>query len=168
LSQIKNALEKYIIDYLDQPNLNFYNRLQPCPYAKKAWLDNKVNYIEIKNLENFWYEIVDQSEKFDGTYDVVVCAIDSLDIPLPILLGGCESLNHSFVHRKKDLWLLSSQNDWTMILIQKLSMLDDAGLALENKGYYKWYEKNAYENFVLKRRKMRKMLDKNLNKAYNI
>ena len=42
-------LQSWILDFLSKPNKVFDN-LPPCPYAKKAWLDGRV---EVKKFEGF-------------------------------------------------------------------------------------------------------------------
>tara|TARA_E500000178_G_scaffold276454_1_gene275389 strand:- start:941 stop:1426 length:486 start_codon:yes stop_codon:yes gene_type:complete len=158
VSQINQKLENYIFGYLSKPNFRFYNNMHPCPYAKKSWLSNNVEIKNVDNVEDYWDKVVDECERFDGTKEVVILTSEKHPCNVQQLLGGCEALNIVYAKQNKDIWLLSSQDEWTMILIQKLSMLDDASLSLESQGYYNMYDKNAYKNFVLKRRKIRKYL----------
>ena len=48
-SSSNQDLKDWILGYLSKPNAVF-NGLPPCPYAKKAWLDNNV---EIKKFVNY-------------------------------------------------------------------------------------------------------------------
>ena len=151
---IEQKIKDYIFDYLSKPNFRFYNNMQPCPYAKKAWVEDKVDVLTV-TPELFWESVTKECVKFNGSKDVIIVASEIHPCSLQELLGGTDALNYLFCNEGKDLWLLSSQDEWTMVLIQKLSKLDDAGLALEKQGYYNLYDKHAYNNFVLKRRFLR-------------
>jgi len=168
---ISKAIENYILTYLSKPNTRFGNNSQPCPFAKKALTENKIEILEIRDIKDFWSTVVEQCEKFTGDKDVVVIACNNSAILLQELIGGCDALNQLFSYQAKDLWLLSSENFAnSMVLIQKLSELDDASKILEDKGYYNLYPKDSYQKHIVDRRKIRQKstlkVDKNLNKQY--
>jgi len=169
---IKKDIENYIYNYLSKPNNRFHNNLQPCPFAKKALLEDKVSIIEVSEANKFWDTVAYECENFSGDKEVIIVACKNSFFELHELIGGCDALNNFFAVQKKDLWLLSSQNFANaMILIQKLSLLDDASKTLEQKDYYNSYPKESFNKHVLNRRKIRQkstlMVDKNLNKQYN-
>ena len=158
----KKNIENYILNYLSKPNNRFYKNLQPCPFAKKAFFDNKIKIKEVQDTDLFWQTVVKECEDFTGDKDVVIVACNTSVMSIEALMAGCDSLNNLFGFQKKDLWLLASQNFANaMILIQKLSLLDDASKQLEEKGYYKFYDSNAYKKHILKRRKIRE--ENNIN-----
>ena len=49
---------------------------------------------------------------------------------------------------------------FTIVMIQKISFLDDASRVLESKGYYKRYNDQQMEKVVHGRRRYREKLDK--------
>ena len=156
---ISKAIENYILSYLSKPNSRFYNNSQPCPFAKKSLLENKVKIIQVSDIRNFWDTVVNECEKFTGEKEVIIIACNNSSITLQELIGGCDALNQMFSVQSKDLWLLSSENFAnSMVLVQKLSKLDDASKQLEQKDYYKLYPKQSFEKHVIERRKIRQNL----------
>ena len=50
MHSFESSIDDWIQNFLSKPSKTF-NNLPPCPYAKKAWLDNKVD-IAIRNPEH--------------------------------------------------------------------------------------------------------------------
>ena len=51
--------------------------------------------------------------------------------------------------------ITSSDLEYCMVFVQRLSVLDDAALSLEKSGYYKHFPDETYEALVLDRRRLR-------------
>ena len=64
-------------------------------------------------------------------------------------------LNAYLALKEKDIWLLSFQDTYDMILIQRLSHLDEASKFLERLNYYGNYGTDDLERLVLTRRRWR-------------
>ena len=159
-------------NFLEIPNVKL-NGLPPCPYAAKAWADNKVTFSINTGLEGLREEI----EKFDThNYDIVVWASEELP-DMNYLDGYCDGINEALSIVGKDMHLMvfhpefdasdagldfleedgitSSDLEYCMVFIQLLSVLDDAALSLEKSGYYKHFPDDTYNALVLDRRRLR-------------
>lgn len=148
------------------------NGLPPCPYARKAWAENKVKVIECADVLKsalVYRDLVTQ-------YDLVVVA--SYVIPDPeVMQETIEQYNDTYA--KDDLyfmlfhpeygaeeaeldflydtdWVSDIEDEYCMVFIQSLSKVDDASLQLEGKGYYNAFPKDEYETLVLNRRRKRR------------
>jgi len=158
-SFINDWIEEYISvaqpEYGDQP---------PCPYAKTAWINKKVDvqYIDTPNLRDFWETVSTQIINFDGSYEVVIVGMptDEEVITIDQLAGAVDSLNSYLNVQGKDIWLLNMYSAYTIVLIQKVSKLDDASKSLETKNYYKNTNEYYFNKYVLGRRQLREKLDK--------
>lgn len=155
LSKLLIGVQNWAID-LDQS--------QKCPYAKPT-LDKdkvKIKILDFESVFDFWSCVYTEAESFDDSNDVVMIAMetDSQIITAMQLSGGCDSLNSGFYNRKLDLWALHLyDNLYTIVLLQRLTKLDNASKVLEKKEYYKNYIPYMYNKYVLRRRQMRKKLD---------
>ena len=96
----------------------------PCPFAKKAFKDNKLKIIECG--DDLWKEVAKQSKDFDSRYSVVICTQEEPNQTYEQVESAC--------------------------IVQKLSELDDASQKLEKMGYYENYEPEDYVKLILNRR----------------
>lgn len=122
-----------------------------CPFAQKAWQQGAVDVVHTDNL----WESVHKAVDTFGKHKVVICIQDDLDQSYEDLELECAALNRWFAFKKIDIWLLSSHRDYFAVLVQRLSELDAAAVALEKMGYYKQYQKADYDRLILQRRTLR-------------
>lgn len=134
-----------------------FNNLPPCPYAKTAFVNDSVSFVEADYRE-FLDVVTKETLNFTGDKNVVIVYSKHNPFGLDYLEGSVEAMNFTLSHMKKDIWLLGFVNEWTMVLIQKITMLDDASIDLEKKGYYNNYNEDQFENYILKRRRLRNRL----------
>ena len=88
---VEADIRKWSHDFLEIPNVKL-NGLPPCPYARKAWAENKVTFRINTGLEGLREEI----EKFDThDYDIVVWASEELP-DMNYLDGYCDGINEAF------------------------------------------------------------------------
>lgn len=151
--QIRRQLNDWLIDFVEKPN-SLLNNWSPCPYARQARIDNKIEILFLPNetsIENF---IVDNLNKLDS-FDVIVFCIDQYLIDSTDLSNKVNVLNKNIM--QKDYVLLEDHpntleilNGVTMnfkhcvlVLAQKLSKLNEASKQLSKKGYYdNWPKEN--------------------------
>lgn len=145
--------------------------LPPCPYARKAWLENKVTVIETEDvlLSAFLnrhlvneYDLVviasyvlpdaETMERTIHEYNDVL-ARDDLYFMLFHPDYGAEEADLDFLYDTD--WESSIEEAYCMVFIQSLSKVDDASLQLEGKNYYDDFPEDEYETLVLNRRKRR-------------
>ena len=169
---IEADIRKWSHDFLEIPNVKL-NGLPPCPYARKAWAENKVTFSINTGLEGLRVAI----EEFDThDYDIVVWASEELP-DMNYLDGLCDGMNEALSIAGKDMHLMvfhpdfdasdagldfledndvtSNELEYCMVFIQLLSVLDEAALSLEKSGYYKHFPDATYEALVLDRRRLR-------------
>jgi len=169
---IADDLREWSMNVLEVPNPHL-DGLPACPYAKKAWQDNKVKIVETKNI---YKETLRQCNEFaDNAYDLTICA--SFTIPnMQEFSTWCEERNNLLA--KHDLhimgfhpefgaeeaeldflyehsWESSVKDEYCMVFIQSLSQVDDASLKLEKLDYYKVYPEDEYQELVINRRTKR-------------
>jgi len=170
--KVEADIRKWSSDFLELPNVNF-NGLPPCPYAKKAFLDRQVVF----NINTGIDGLVNAVKDYDThEYDIVVWA-DEDPPEMEYLDGFCDGVNESLSILGRDMHLMVFHPDYSaedmgldilddggvtdpdlyyaMVFIQRLSLLDDASIQLERKGYYENFPKDVYQSLVLERRRLR-------------
>ena len=153
-----SKLHKWIVDWVEQLDKN-----KKCPYAKPVVDKDKMKAVMVTNQDayHFWSSVSKEAERFDDTYDVVVVAMDTDEtiITPQQMQGGVDSFNAGYNNRNIDLWCLNLYNELdTMVLLQRVSKLDDASKVFEKRDYYKDQHPYMYEKHIIKRRKLRENL----------
>lgn len=169
---VEQDVRKWSNEFLEIPQQKL-NGLAPCPYAKQAWIEDKVTFSIDTGLDG----LVNEVSKFDShKYDIVVWASTVLP-EVDYLDGFCDGMNEALAATGKDMHLMvfhpeydaeeagleflvddgASDTDleYCMVFIQKLSLLDDASLSLEKSGYYTHFPDDVYNSLVIERRKLR-------------
>lgn len=169
---VEQDIRTWSKEFLEVPSAKL-NGLPPCPYAKQAWLDNKVVFSINTGLDGLVKEVADFDQH---DYEIVVWANETLP-DVEYLDGFCDGMNEALAVAGKDLHLMVFHPDYDatdagldflvgdevtdsdlvycMVFIQKLSLLDDASLSLEKSGYYSHFPDDVYESLVLHRRRLR-------------
>jgi hypothetical protein len=172
MHRVEADIRKWSHEFLEIPNEKL-NGLPPCPYAKQAWLDNKVTFSINTGIDGLAKEVSDFDQH---DYDIVVWASEYLP-DMHYLDGWCDGVNEALSIAGKDMHLMVFHPDYDaekaglnflledgvvdnsliycMVFIQRLSTLDDAALSLEKSGYYKHFPTDVYESLVIERRKLR-------------
>ena len=133
----------------------------PCPFAKKALKEGKLQIIECQGRHDLWQTVAKKCKRFKKKHSVIICLEEEPSQTYEEVEAACIAMNKWFAANKKDLWLLAFQTDFTMVFIQRLSELDDASRILERTGYYETYNTEDYINLILDRRKVREDADCN-------
>ena len=153
ISDIKNWIEKFVSVH------NETIGQVPCPFAKQAMLDERINYVSggkhtitplLNSLASNW----------DDKYEVVVVYSDKNELTpnqLKILVDDFNKFA-----RDKDVVALEDHPDdpeilngvsmnfgkAILILVQRLSKLNKASDILKKKGYYDNWPKENYDDAV--------------------
>lgn len=153
LLTIRTQLESWILEFVSKPN-PLLNDWAPCPYARQALLNDKI-FMVFSDLDNLFNTVSDHLSLLESKEVVIVCfdhtKIDAVDLeksvvtynqtvlmPLDYVIledhpGSVEMLNG--VNMNFGLCGL--------LLVSKLSMLNNASVHLKSKGYYdQWPEEN--------------------------
>ncbi len=155
-----SKLHKWITDWVEQLDKN-----KKCPYAKPTVDKDKMKSVMLNSIDayHFWSSVSNEAEQFDDTYDVVIVAMDTNEtiITPQQMQGGVDSFNAGYNNRNIDLWCLNLYNElYTMVLLQRVSKLDDASKVFEKKDYYKDQHPYMFNKHIITRRNMRKRLTK--------
>ena len=156
---------------LEVKNDNF-NGLPACPFAKKAWKDDKVTVI-FKDSEHY-QDLYTVISTFTDVYDLVIIA-DTCYKPLEEFHNYIDRLNEVIAEGffiQKNIWLMGFHPDeeqeeavfeggfepltdtrYAMIFVQRLSKLQESAEKLEKQGYYMYFDKEFNAKHLYNRRK---------------
>ena len=156
---------------LEVKNDNF-NGLPACPFAKKAWKDDKVTVI-FKDSEHY-QDLYTVISTFTDVYDLVIIA-DTCYKPLEEFNNYIDRLNEVIAEGffiQKNIWLMGFHPDeeqeesvfeggfepltdtrYAMIFVQRLSKLQESAEKLEKQGYYMYFDKEFNAKQLYNRRK---------------
>lgn len=166
---------------LEKKNPNF-NNLPPCPYAKKAWQDNRVSIIFKYGGTQCIFNVL---TKFQDALDLVIIVdrnnLQTSDEFHDYLDGLNDAISRG-IFEDRDLWVMGfhpedDANDfiddgtfephvntpYAMIFVQRLSKVQEAADKLKEMGYYDTYleEYNASELFQKRETYYRRLKDGN-------
>jgi hypothetical protein len=163
LNSIAEEIRQWSREFLEVPS-SMLNGLPPCPYAKKAWLENKVTFSvntgldgliqQIKQYDTHDFDIVIWADGFcDGINEAL--SVTGTDLHL-MLFHPDYSPSEAGLHFLEEVECLEdSELDYAMVFVQRLSILDDAALSLEKSGYYTNFPEDTYNSLVVERRRLR-------------
>ena len=171
VAHVLDHLEQYTADWIDWLQLpdgeNKGGYTGPrCPFSKKAKDDGRMKLVKVFDYfsaYDYWEVVSRECEAFDGSKDVVFVAAKTNEniINVDQFSGGVDGLNTFLNCQGKDLWLLMKIDAlFTIIMIQKISALDDSSDFLREKGYYTTrYSEAQMEKVVDGRKKYREKLN---------
>lgn len=166
--EIESDLRSWSREVLEVPNSHLGN-LPPCPYAKQAWVDNKVQVIETANI---YADALKLCTSF-STIGKELVVLASYNLPeLALFNDYVAQLNKTFPtlhcmefhpdYGAEDAELdFLADNDWVsgvdapycMLFIQDLELVVRASDKLQRLGYYSAYPEAEYEQLVVKRKR---------------
>lgn len=133
-------IQNWILYTLSIPN-SVFNNLPACPYAKQAYLDNKILVVESIQDLNF-VELLSK-------YEVIVYAIDPEQITPEELYELALSISNNTIvalddhpdYKEKVGEVILNNGEYALLLIQDRMKLEHARKILKSKGYYdNWSE----------------------------
>lgn len=163
---------------LEKP-CSYYNGLPPCPYARKAWIDDKVAILF--KYDDSYQTLYSCISQFDDNFELAVIVDLANDKEPEAFHDYFYAMNDfiaSGVFIDKDIWLMGfhpddevteaseqaeiealTDTEYSMIFVQRLSKLQEAADKLEKKGYYGNYngEYNACEIFEKRQQLYRRL-----------
>lgn len=171
MTSIEADIRSWSAEVLETPNPHLPNSLPACPYAKAAWMDNKVKVVEVEKIIDGTVKEADQF--FSHDHEVVVVASYTLpnaeefwevteilndlyaqrDIHIMVFHPeyGAEEAELDFLYDHE--WESGIESDYCMAFLQQLSQVDAASKKLEKLGYYKAFPEEDFFNLVLERRR---------------
>ena len=176
--RLEESIRKEIRDWskhsLEKANEN-YNGFPPCPYAAKAWIDNKVD-IQFKydlSPEKLYENISHYNDK----YELIILVDLEYELEPDRFHGYLEGINEAISNnafQDKDIYVMGFHPEddvneiiesdsfetevddvYSMIFIQRLSLLEKASEKLRSKGYYdRTYGNYKVDEILQKRNKL--------------
>ena len=168
--------------YLEVPNKHL-GGYPACPFAKKTWTDNKV-VVEVKR-KNKWYksELNAQLKHLDfSVHELLIFCDPYFNYSLEDFQVVIDEYNNWY--NKKDIFfmgfhphnpaneeeqeflvtpngstpIIENSIDYSMMLAQKFSQLQEASDKLHKAGYYDKWPKGYYQDVVVSRAKTYKRI----------
>lgn len=167
-TKIETDLRSWSREVLEVPNQHL-GGLPACPYAKQAWVKNKVRVVETANI---YADTLELCASF-STIGKELVVLASYALPeLSVFSGYVAQLNKVFPalhcmefhpdYGAEDAELdFLVDNDWEsdvddpycMVFIQDLELVVRASDKLKRLGYYESYPKAEYEQLVINRKR---------------
>lgn len=152
---VQKDLREWSRHALEKPS-EFFNGLPACPYAKKAFEENKVGYVFKTEDDNL--VLYQTMAGFDDTFDVILLIDFSYKKDPQVFEEFVSDLNDAIaegIFGQKDLWLMGFHPDddedellddgsfspvvgekYAIVFIQRLRKLQHSADQLKDKGYY--------------------------------
>jgi len=143
---------------LQKPN-PFYNNLPACPYAQKAWQENKVAILF--KYEDSYQCLYSTISQWEDVFDLCVIVDMNFEKSPDVFHNYLDSLNDAIsagIFIDKDVWVMGfhpydEANDfiddqsfmqmvdeeYALVFVQRLSKLQESADKLAEKGYYDNY-----------------------------
>ena len=179
---IRKEIREWSFNWLEEPD-DRYNGMSPCPYARRAWNDDKV-FITFKHLKSYW-SVFDVLENFNDEKDLTIIADTQYEKAPEEFHQRLVGINHVIANGAfgdKNLWVMGfhpddeaseyvddanfchlTEESYAIIFVQRLTKLHESADKLKKRGYYKIYSKeyNADAIFKLRETLYRRLKDGN-------
>lgn len=148
-------IKDWILNFLSTPQ-PLLNGFPPCPYARKALIDNKIKFFKSSDYVN---DICDLFDNWDEAIDVAVCVVPDEEDSI-LFVSNASKINELYLskgfgvledHIKiPELFFNLSFNNGkhNIILCQRIEKLNTAAAQLLSKGYYDNWPKDMYDDVV--------------------
>lgn len=157
LVKVRRDILHWIENFVEQPNVKL-NGWPPCPYARKARLENKVDVRLGTDIET---DLISINDEWDDQFDVVIFAYDPEEYSVELTQETVERLNYDLL-LPNDLMCLDdhphdaeevnelrlNQGDYLLLMCQRFSKVNDASHELKGQGYYDLWTKEYYDRVV--------------------
>lgn len=156
LEEGKSYILKWIEDFVTQPNKDL-NNFPPCPYAKQAVIDNKLQF-EVAELD-IDLHLIKKSLMWDDNIDV--CCIFTPKHSAEELSRLVEDINKRYLmvydfvaledhpdDREEINGVCMNNGKYPIVLLQRLSKIQMFSGFLKKKGYYDVWTKENLDDVV--------------------
>ena len=145
LEQVKKDIETWVTTFVEVPHPNL-GGWSPCPYARRARLDNRY---DVRLGSNPYEDLANISYSGLGNFDVIILAYDSEYWDRNLFSQMIEAANLNYLIGKDILALedhpddpeiingvCMNQGTYALALVQKLSDLNQKAKQIAKKGFY--------------------------------
>ena len=148
--KVANEIRIWSNKILETPS-DHYNGLPPCPFARKAWADNKVK-ISFGGKE----EVIKHCLQWNDKIELLIVVIEDSDwrdidewceeenihlvnddLALMAFVPESDSIPSGQPDEELEDWDHLIDEPYSMVFIQRLSIVNAASDKLERQGYYK-------------------------------
>jgi len=164
---MESDISEWIINRLST-NLQEFNNLHACPFAKQAWLEGKVltqhlqaGTFNIAMKDYFRAELEYYAYNWPKKKEVVILGTEPINISSEELSNITKKCNESFLFERNFLALedhpleiemvdnyILNQGKWALILLQPLEKIKKARQILKKRGYYKNWDLSYYNDVI--------------------
>lgn len=158
VEQLKTDISKWVLDWVSVYNEQLGT--VPCPYAKAALLDNKINYATVKDIDGI--KGLCQLFAMGGMKnDLLIIGLDRTTVTHDELSSCVKFINNTILmpagfvaledHPDDEETIngvVMNQGTWALVMIQELSKINKASKILEAQGYYKNWSKDELDDVV--------------------
>lgn len=158
-------IKKWTFDFLSKP-LPEFNNLPPCPFAKKAFLDNKIVVVELdktntdKSTKDKFIEVLQNLAQHWPDAEAVVITCSPQAISSDELTGIVDNTKQflkqnnlaafedhpDYLEKIGDCVL--NNGDYAFIIVQEITKLVQIRKTLENTGYYNNWSQDYLDEVV--------------------
>lgn len=146
-------------DHTLQKSNPYYNGLPPCPYAQKAWEDEKV--VILFKYDADWQVLYSVVSQWEDQFDLVLIVDMAFSQDPETFHDYLDGMNEAIsegIFIDRDIWLMGFhphdeandfiddssfmhmvEDEYAMIFVQRLSKLQEAADKIKEKGYYDSY-----------------------------
>lgn len=150
-----NYLKEWILNFLSTPQESL-NGFSPCPYAKKSLIDNRIKFYK---TDDYFVDICNLFDNWDDAIDVVIYLVPD-DVDKNKFVNDVKTINN--IYLKQGFACLEDHKDipenfcdlkfnngkYNIILCQKTDKINHASAILFEKGYYKNWSQELYNDVV--------------------
>lgn len=154
LDQVRRDIQSWAENFVEVPNPKL-NNWAPCPYARRARIENKV-LIDLGTIPQV--DCNDIAATWDDTYDVIIFAYERTRFTAEEIQILVEQ-NNQELFMPMDLMCLEdhpddpeivngvtfNQGQYILLLFQRLSKVNDSHDQLKSQGYYDTWPRDYYE-----------------------
>lgn len=150
-TEFETYMKDWILNDLSSP-VALLNGLSKCPYAKTAFLDNKVKFfndIEIEDIIKEWDDELIEVAVINlgdiSSYEISLKTemLNRVYMPLDFVFLDDHAENEERIND-----VVFNNGKYNVLFLQKKSKLDLATKKLEKLGYYKNWTKEYYDEVV--------------------
>ncbi len=172
-SQICQEIMAWSDHTLHKPN-PFYNGMPPCPYAQKAWEDNKV--LILFKYDTNMQVLYSTISQWEDAFDLVIIVDMAFQKDPDVFHDYLEQLNDAIsdgIFIDRDMWLMGFhphdepndfiddnsfmqivEDEYAMIFVQRLSKVQESADKLAKKGYYDNYLEEYDAEHIFQKREL--------------
>jgi hypothetical protein len=165
MNKLQQDLETWIYNWVSVYNKNL--QAVPCPFAKQAYVDNKILVHEVTPKSGYsiaeliYYNLDQLTQDWPEDKEVVILGCNPAQVDAGELEDTVAQCNSRLLIPRGYIALEDhpdapeivagesmNQGLWALVLVQSKKKLDKASAILEQQGYYKSWSQNNIDDVV--------------------